>query len=57
MKYWISCPSWTCLVDISNDGTITYCCNLLSKFKGQDIANLLAWMESRGWTPEIEEIG
>lgn len=48
MKHWVSCPKFTVLVETDAEDRITWAAPIVRKFRGQPLANLLAWAMSLG---------
>lgn len=55
MKFWLSCPKFTVLVETDMDGIITYTAAVTAKFTGQSIIALRDWATRFG-PVEVEDI-
>jgi hypothetical protein len=53
--WWLSCHAFTCRV-ITHDDTITDPAPIIKRFQGQDLSNLLRWIERKFGSYELEKL-
>lgn len=56
LRYWVSHPKFTGMVECSESGTITLAPPVWKRFTGQRIGSLVKWLKSLGEGLRMEEL-